>query len=228
MKAAINTLFLCALLVVVFNADQSVKPIDYFVYYFPSKDILVCSDRQQTDGTEMSNELENGNFVTCLVDIGGNGVYSLNLLLASVEDGSFNHPPKVDINIANTGVFRDVDFSEDKVTKTIYLAKENSRLLYNADCEGDISKCEFIGVPKALIEDKLLKLNFILKRPKLFDTVLLERDDKEDKDKEDKKEKVPFDIDQDCDEDCGEHGICNEGKCLCRSGYKGDDCSDGI
>jgi hypothetical protein len=213
-----NTLLIVGLLIFISGEDikdmRALKQIDYFVYYFPEQDALVCSDKKQVNGMELANEFQSANGITCLVDFSEDGLYNLNLFIAGLDGGSSQ--PLIDVNIANQNLYKELDMN-DRVIKNIVMAKEGFRLLFNADCE-DISKCKLTEVKMALIDGKLLKLNFIIKKPKLFDTVLLE------KDKTDKKE--PFDINQKCDEKC-EYGVCDNKECLCLPGYYGNDCSKG-
>jgi hypothetical protein len=209
------------LLIVSFIAttDVTVTNVDYFVYYFPSKEALICSDTKDSDGNINANQFQNGNGVTCLVGLNDNGAYRLNLLMASINEEvlSYKRSPLIDVNIAAQNLYKEVDISNDKVVKTITLRKEGGRLFFDTSCGTDVLKCNYQEIPKAMVEQKLLKLNFTLKRMKPINTVLLQAISDKWK---------PFDIDQECEDDC-EHGVCNEGKCLCQSGYYGDDCSKG-
>jgi hypothetical protein len=214
-------IFLLGVQYMVSATPSNVKVIDYYAYYYASKGNLVCSIIKETDGTAISNQFENGNGVTCLVNLTENGLYSLNLLIASVnDDNGKNKPPLIDVSIASKSLFKDIDIGSDKVIKTIAIKKEGGKVFIDTNCGSD-AKCDYTEVTKALVEDKLLKLNFVLRKPKLFETLLLESD-------EQAKDRIPFDITQKCDEDCGDHGVCDKGKCLCLSGYYGDDCSKSI
>jgi hypothetical protein len=197
---------------------QCINVIEYFVYYYPSKEALVCSNTKENDGTGVANQFQIGNGVTCLVSMNEDGVYNFNLLLASInEEDNYKRPPLIDVNIATQNIYKQIDISSEKVVKIITLKKDSTRLFYSIDCI-DISMCKFTEIPKALIENRLLKLNFILKRMKVSSKILLQTFNENWK---------PFDIDQHCEDDC-EYGVCEKGDCLCLSGYYGDDCSKGI
>jgi hypothetical protein len=200
------------ILVLLLKATLLINKLEYFVYYYPAKDLLVCSNTKETDGTASANQFQNGKGVTCLVTLNDNAIYSLNLLIASIrEEDSMRIPPLIDINIAGQNLYKQIDISKEKFIKTILLNKLDNVLSYDINCK-NYSKCNYSTIPKALVEKKLLKLNFVLKRVRN-----LPNNSKNNTG-------IPFDMDQDCDDDC-EFGICHNNDCFCLSGFYGDDCS---
>jgi hypothetical protein len=207
-----NAIYLLLLTVVQLQIN-----IDYYAYYYPDKNLLICSKEKYNTENMLFNEFEDDSGFNCLVNL-KDGFYSINLNLSMVTEG--NSYDLIDMSIGDNAIYNNIDLggldSDNFVEKHLFVKFENGKINYSTiKCDGD--DCNFVEAKNAIINNDLLKLNFSLKKRFLREMVLLEKQNKLTK----------WAASEDCDPACV-HGICSEGECLCEEGFSEKDCSKGI
>jgi hypothetical protein len=206
-----NLIYLLLLTIVYLQTN-----VDYYAYYYPEKNLLICSKEKYNTENVLFNEFEDDNGFTCLINL-KDGFYSINLNLSMIKGGDSYE--LIDMSIGDNAVYNNIDLggldSDNFVKKNFYVKFENGKINYSLNsCEG--KNCNFVEANNAIINNDLLKLNFSLRKPFLKDIILLEKQSK----------LVKWAASDDCDPVCV-HGICSEGECLCEEGYSEQDCSKG-
>lgn len=235
-----NNQFFYFIIILLFKYSCQFEEFDYFAYYIPGKNIIICSDKQYVRSNLILNEFENDNGFTCLINLKKNGIYRINFQLAKLNDDKGLYSEMInknldqsknmlDINLGKNSLFKDLDLAffqrKPSLSKQFWVKFDHGKVSYlsNNDCESsNIEDCNFLLVKDSVFMKKFIKLNFIFKQQNFQEIVLLEKE---------MLSKIvynntlgKFKSTEECDPACV-YGICNEGDCQCKMGYMGINCS---
>ena len=173
--------------------SSDLKEIDYYAYYLPGKNIVICSDKIKPKGLIL-NEFEIENGYTCLLNLKKNGLYMLNLHISKLENSNdfdqslLDSKPingqhqLIDFSIGKNLIFNNIDTTDEKnisFVRKVLLNKEGSKILIidNKNCDiNKINECKYFEADDVIFMKKFVKLNFHFKMANFSDIVLLEKE----------------------------------------------------
>ena len=233
--------YLFFLIIFLFTPTHGLEEIDYYAYFIPVQNIIICSEKEYIKNQLILNELENEFGYTCLMGLKTKGVYRISLHVSLLQDttgmyadNNLSKPESkvMEISMGKNSLLKNIELSQFK-NKTSFVKQflvkfENGKIMYipNNNCDIDhIESCSFMDTKDSLFMKKFMKLNFEFKEPNVQEITLLE--------KSSTSSKLyilflaKFETSEDCDPACV-HGVCNDGDCFCKLGYMGNDCSKSI
>lgn len=171
------------------NKIQEISVINQYLYYFPQKEIILCSDKLYTnsDINLIPNEIKlKENEFTCLINNDNNKYLKINLnIMKPISNNS--DKDSLDILLGDSLVFRNLLFAskensnfytknlfvkiDKERNKVFYLENENNQNNENGkECEftdaikgnGNLDNCRFKPVKDSLFKGNHLMLNLRL------------------------------------------------------------------
>lgn len=215
--------------------ENKIKEIQYFIYYIPEKDIILCSDKifSEKDINLIPNELKIDDKFTCVIETPNDSIYTrLNLHIPKINQKINYKNNLIDIFLGETLIFNNLQILNNPeknnklfLKKQILLKFSNSKvyLSKNKNCKNEfLNDCKFYETQDSIFKQKYLMLNFKLKENNFKGISFLER-------KSIYKNKKLINLvnqsnDNECNPNC-DNGMCIDGECYCLSGYIGSSCS---
>lgn len=189
--------FFIFLIFLQFSTSQAeqLTEIDFYAFFVPNKNLIICSEKEDVKNNLLLNEYENDNGYTCLINLKKNGVYRINLHVLKVEDkhevfktesseilDKDNSNKVIEIAVGKTVLYKNLNtssFTKNNSFKRQFLVKfEKGKVSYipNNDCNtNEIETCNFIYAEESVFMKKFIKLSFTFTKVNFQEIILLEK-----------------------------------------------------
>lgn len=166
-----------------------ISEIQYFIYYIPEKEIVLCSDKifSESQINLIPNELKLDDKFTCMINLDQMKIFNrINLHILKIKSKNYKKN-LIDIFLGDTPALENINIlrvygennDQSYLRKQILVKFEDAKVYFlrNAfDCDIDeLDKCEFSVTEDALFRKRNLMLNIKLKEPEVKEISLLEK-----------------------------------------------------
>lgn len=166
-----------------------ISEIQYFIYYIPEKELVLCSDKifKESQINLIPNELKLDDKFTCMINLDQTKIYNrINLHILKIKSKNYKKN-LIDIYLGETPALENINilrvFGENNdqsyLRKQILVKFVESKIFFldnTFNCKiDDLDNCEFLETEDALFRKKNLMLNIKLKEPEVKEISLLEK-----------------------------------------------------
>jgi len=171
------------------SLNSKINDIQYFIYYIPEKEIILCSDKifSESEMNLIPNELKLDDKFTCMINLDDSYIYSrINLHILKIKRANFKKN-LLDIFLGDTLAIENInilrtytDKNDQSYIRIQFLLKfVDSKVLYMKKltlCKiENIDACEFTETEDSLFRKKNLMINIKLKESNDKEISLLEK-----------------------------------------------------
>jgi len=168
-----------------------ISEIQYFIYYMPEKEIVLCSDKifSESEINLIPNELklEDDKFI-CMINLEHTQIFTrINLHILKIKSKNYKKN-LIDIYVGDTPAIQSINIlrvygennDQSYLRKQILVKFEDPKIFFLRhnvfDCKfDDLDNCEFSEAKDALFKKRNLMLNIKLKEPEVKEISLLEK-----------------------------------------------------
>ncbi len=162
MRNYLVSIFLLQLLTV--SSCFNIHMVDFFAFFIPNKNIVICSDKKDIKQGPILNEIENEKGFTCLINLKIKQPYYLVTLHISKVQKTYSHQEyEMDVDLGEGVLYRNLTRLPTEKHFIIKIDSDSKKVFYlpYEECTLEkIEKCPFKEAGDSLFMSKLLKLNF--------------------------------------------------------------------
>lgn len=169
--------------------NSKISDIQYFIYYIPEKEIILCSDKifSESEMNLIPNELKLDDKFTCMINLDDSNIYNrINLHILKIKTANYKKN-LLDIFLGDTPAIKNINILRSYTDKNdqsyiriqILLKFVDSKILYMKKlslCKiENLDACEFTETEDSLFRKKNLMMNIKLKESNDKEISLLEK-----------------------------------------------------